>query len=264
MIIPLLLAKWKAAVLPEGTTATATVKKGDVDIEPSSGIKNDDEITVTGNSKGKYVIELSHDDLPSCAKTGEGIVFEFLGDENNGTVNITEDYAWKDFDLPANRKGPPKYYIPLAYNKYSLRPPLFNYESYAKGIYFLAYGAEFTFTHIQKFGIKTNPPNAYNGSVSAGITTIYKGRMASTSNATAGHHIKIVATGYEHKKNYKSAGSRFNINDTKNGDALFTCGTLDGIVETVAAHLCAQSPSEVSRAQSRLRYEIEFNKYTIK
>ncbi len=104
--------KYKAKVLPAGTTATVSVKSGGVTVSPSS-VSDESIVTVTGTSKGDYEIEIVHDLCDDCPTTAGGIVFKFIDDLDtfSKTPNTTGDHSTatdsgSGIDLEYDGSGP--------------------------------------------------------------------------------------------------------------------------------------------------------------
>ncbi len=255
-------AKFKAVVKPDNSTATVSVQEGSVSVSPTS-VKDGDTVEVTGNAIGKYVLKISHDMQPIVSKTVESVVFELKYSNEDKNLSTTEDYAWKDEDILANRKGPPTYWQPNAYSNNQYNSQKYDYNSYAKQI---MCGTEFTFSHLYNFGIASNPGGAFNGDVSANIEVVYDGNLFQSQNsdvsATAAHHIVTQARGFSLKGDYSINGTIYKKSPT-NSIATFQCNSKDASLSS-NAHTCTQTYQPDIKTEVKLNFTITLNNFKIK
>ncbi len=236
-------AEWIAKVLPSGTTAhieVITEEGAVVLLDKASGITDGETITATGYYPGFYKLKIIHDDLLSCEEETDSYpVFEFItDDDDSGNLVISEDWAWKSSNGEANKKGPPDYYKPDAYNEYSYALQTYDYKSFAFSVLGIPYGTDLTFTHTYKFGITTNPEISLANGVGAEIEVWYSGSLYQTVNATVGHHMCTTANGFNYADDYTQNGP---IVGHGLGNAEFKCDSFDGTVKTTGMHLCTQA-----------------------
>ncbi len=139
--------KYKATVLPAGTSAKLTLKNCSADIK--KGITNGNIITITPDDIGTYSIKLVHDDCKEALDEKTGKAFELYGEY----IDISaQSIIAKEFSAQVATVSPPKTFS----LKSSIESPLLTGKTETNPV---------NGSGILKFKLSTDPINAFTGKV---------------------------------------------------------------------------------------------------